>query len=633
MEGYSMKTDRNLGRGSLLALGRDSGSVGAATIPDLLEQSARRWPRKVAFQVKAGRDFRRLSFAELQQRAAEFGAALIALGLRPGDRVAIICENGLEWVVAYLGLVMAGGVGMPLYTELKGAEVGSLIHQAEARFAVVSAGVMARLREHLRGPKIIVVGEEGLSQRDDHAAPAGFWPWQQRSEVLGFEEALGRATEESRLALGGIHVAPDDLASLVYTSGTTGGMKGVMLTHRNFTANVNSIYGTIPFSERDSLLLVLPYHHAYPFTVGLLSPIAYGATVILENNLLRIADRMGEVHPTTFVGVPALYDLMYRAIIGRLQAEGRRELFERGLRLVDAVKRRTGVSIGRAVFRELHGRLGGRLRLIASGGAALNPTTARNFLRLGLPVIQGWGLTEAAPVCSGQRLWLRRFYTTHYYERHASSVGPPLPGVEVALIDVPEKEIYVHLHDEGELVVKGENVSPGYWRSEAATRAARAGDWLRTGDLGRIDEEGNIYITGRCKYVIVLESGEKVHPDELEEKLGQSPLIEDICVVGRKERDKTQVCAVVYPSYAEAEQRAQAQGLSLDRDSLQSLVAAEVETHATDLAPYKRVSRIILTDAPLPKTGALRKVAREQMSDDYSFDVKRWAEQAQQPVV
>ena len=624
-----MKTDRNLERGSLLALARDGSSVGVATIPELLEQSVRRWPRKVAFQVKAGGDFRTLSFAELQRRAGDFGAALIALGLRPGDRVAIMCENGLEWVVAYLGLAMAGGVGVPLYTELKGAEVGSLIRQAEARFAVVSAAVMKRVREHLRGLKIIVVGEEGLSQKDDHVPSAGFWLWQQRPEVLGFEEALGRATEESRLALSATRVEPDDLASLVYTSGTTGGMKGVMLTHRNFTANVNSIYATVAFSERDSLLLVLPCHHAFPFTVGLLSPIAYGVTVTLENNLLRIADRMGEVRPTVFLGVPALYDLMYRAIIGRLEAEGRRDLFERGVRLVDAVKRRTGVNIGRAVFRELHGRLGGRLRLIASGGAALNPATARNFLRLGLPVIQGWGLTEAAPVCAGQRLWLRRFYTTNYYERHANSVGPPLPGVEVALIDVPEKEIYVHLHGEGELVVKGDNVSPGYWRAEAATRAARAGDWLRTGDLGRIDEEGNIYITGRSKYVIVLESGEKVHPDELEDKLGQSLLIEDVCVVGRKERDKTQVCAVVYPNYVEAEQRAQAQGLSLDRESLQSLVAAEVEVHATELAPYKRVSRVIITDTPLPKT-ALRKVAREQMSDDYSFDVKRWAEQAQQ---
>ncbi len=625
-----MKTDGILGRASLLPLGRDRTSLGVATIPEVLDQSARRWPRKVAFQVKAGSDFRTLSFAELRQRAADFGAALIALGLRPGDRVAIICENGLEWVVAYLGLVMAGGVGVPLYTELKGSEVSTMIHQSEARFAVVSSAVMGRLREHLRGLKIIVVGEEGLATGDDHVPSAGFWLWQQRPEVLGFEEALGRATEESRAALSATRVGPDDLASLVYTSGTTGGMKGVMLTHRNFTANVESVCGTFPFSERDAVFLVLPFHHAFPFTVGLLITMAYGATVTMENNLLRVAERMTEVRPTVFLGVPALYDLMYRAIVGRLEAEGQRELFDRGLRLVGTVKRRTGFNIGRAVFRELHGRLGGRLRFMVSGGAALNPKTAHNFFRLGVPMVQGWGLTEAAPVCSGQRLWPRRFYTTQYYEEHLGSVGPAVRGVEVALIDVPEKEIYVHLHGEGELVVKGENVSPGYWRSEAATRAARAGDWLRTGDLGRMDEEGNIYITGRCKYVIVLESGEKVHPDELEDRLAQSPLLEEICVVGRKERDKTQVCAVVYPNYGEAQQRAQAEGLSLDKDSLRSLVAAEIEAHGSELAPYKRVSRVILTDTPLPKT-ALRKVTREQMSEDYSFDVKRWAEQAQQP--
>src|SRR3990172_5886486 len=301
-----MITDRISGLGSLLALRGDRGSVAATTIPELLELSARRCPRKVAFQVKAGSEFRTLSFAELEQRAADFGAALIALGLRPGDRVVFICENGLEWVVSYLGLVMAGGVGVPIYTELKSGEVGSLIHQAEPRFAVVSATVMPRLREQLRGLKIIVVGEEGLSRSNDHVPSTGFWFWQQPSEVLGFEEAVGRVTEESRLALGAMHVEPDDLASLVYTSGTTGGMKGVMLTHRNFVANLNSIQDTLSFDERDSLLLVLPFHHAFPFTVGMLTPIASGASVTLENNLLRVAERMAEVRPTAFVGVPAL---------------------------------------------------------------------------------------------------------------------------------------------------------------------------------------------------------------------------------------------------------------------------------------------------------------------------------------
>lgn len=624
-----MIADRLLGRGSLGALGRDRHALTAGTIPDLLEHSVRRWPRKTALQVKAGADFQTLSFGDLQRRAAEFGAALIALGLRPGDRVAIMCENGLEWAVAYLGLSMAGGVGVPLYIELKGGEVGSLIRQADARFIIVSAAVMARVRDHLGGLKIIVVGEEGLSRGGNHVPSTGFLLWQQRAEVLGFEEALGRATEDSRLALAGRRPDPDDLASLVYTSGTTGGMKGVMLSHRNFIANLNSIRATLPFSERDSLLLVLPFHHAFPFVVGLLTPLGAGATVTLENNLLRVADRMQEVRPTAFMGVPALYDVMYRAILGRLEAEGRRRLFDRGLRLADGVKRRTGVNIGRVVFRELHGRLGGRIRFMVSGAAALSPSTAHNFFRLGILMLQGWGLSEAAPACAAQRFWPRRFYTSNYYERHLGTVGSALPGVEVALIDVPEKEIYVHLHGEGELVVRGENVSPGYWRAEDLTRQSRAGDWLRTGDLGRIDEEGNIYITGRSKYIIVLESGEKVHPDELEEKLEQSPLIEDICVLGRQARGKTQVAAVVYPSYGEAQQRAEAQELTLDRESVRSLVAAEIEGYAAELAPYKRVSQVVIADTPLPKT-ALRKVAREQLADDYSFDVKRWAESAQQ---
>jgi long-chain acyl-CoA synthetase len=440
---------------------------------------------------------------------------------------------------------------------------------------------------------------------------------------------MSRATEESRQALSATHLQPDDLASLVFTSGTTGGPKGVMLTHRNFVANVHSIRGTLQFSDRDSLLLVLPFHHALPFTVGLLTTMAYGATVTLENNLLRVAERMAEVRPTIFAGVPALYDLMYRAILGRLEAEGRRQLFDRGLRLVDTVKRRTGVNIGRAVFGELHGRLGGHLRFMVCGGAALNPSTAHNFMRLGMPMLQGWGSTEAAPVCVAQRLWTRRFYDQllRAAPRHRGAGGtqrgsrPHRRAREGDLRPPPRRR---------RAGGQGENVSPGYWRAEAATRASRAGDWLRTGDLGRIDDEGYVWITGRSKYVIVLESGEKVHPDELEEKLGQSPLIQDICVVPRKARDKTQICAVVYPNYAEAQRRVEAENAGLDQETLRSLVTADIERHTAELAAYKRVSRVILTDTPLPKT-AILKVHREHLPDDYPFDVKRWAEQAQVP--
>lgn len=594
------------------------------TIRDVVEECCPRYGARVAYRMKVGGEFRRLTFEELRQQATDFGAGLIALGLRQGDRVAIICENGFEWAIAYYGQSIAGGVGVPLYTELKRREIDELVRHSGARFIIASARVLGKIREDIPGVmKVIGVGEEVEARP---GIPAGLLR-RARADLIPFQEVFAAATEESRRILAATRVQPDDLASIVFTSGTTGGMKGVMLTHRNFMSNVDQIRRTLVLGERDRLLLVLPLHHAYPFIAAVPGLVAMGAEVVFENDLLRVRERLAEVRPTLFLGVPALYEVMYRAIEGRVEAEGRKKQFETGLRIAKRVKDSTRVNIGRQLFAPIHRQLGGKLRFMLSGGAALSPELALKYSRLGLPILQGWGLTEAAPVAAAQRWSPYRFRFTNYYEEQAGSVGAPVPDVEVKLIDVPEKEIYVHLHGEGELVIRGPNVSPGYWKAEEATREARVGEWFRSGDLGRIDEEGNIWITGRSKYVIVLESGEKVIPDELEDRLAESALIGDICVVPREVRNKTVVGAIIYPNFEATRGRCQADNMPLNESSVRTLLASEVESFGADLAPFKRVSEIILTDTPLPKT-ALQKVARGQLPDSYSFDLKRWERNA-----
>jgi long-chain acyl-CoA synthetase len=275
----------------------------------------------------------------------------------------------------------------------------------------------------------------------------------------------------------------------------------------------------------------------------------------------------------------------------------------------------------------VHKALGGNLRFLISGGAALKPSTARAFFSLGLPLLQGWGMTEASPVIAVQRFSASRFRFSRYYEKRAGSVGPPVPGVEVRLIDVPEKDIKVAAHGEGEVLVRGENVFQGYWRAEEQTRAAKMGEWLRTGDVGRIDGDGDIYLTGRSKYIIVLDSGEKVHPDEVEEKLSESAVIEDVTVLGRTARDKVQVAAIVYPNVDATLALLDREGLQPSEDAVRRLVGAEVDRLVRDLAPYKRISQLLIADTPLPKT-PLRKVAREQLQPDYDFSLDRWRKTA-----
>jgi long-chain acyl-CoA synthetase len=591
------------------------------TIPLTLDEAARRFENKTALQIKAGREFKRLTYVELRERARAFGSALLAMGLKQGDRVGIVCENGLEWIVGYLGISCAGGIAVPVYYDLKAQEIDDALRRAETRFAIVSDNVLPKVSDHLETLFVVGPGAEA------RAAGGGGLFRRAHARVLPFEEAFALTTPESDAALAATSVEPEDLAAIVYTSGTTGGAKGVMLRHRNFMSNVEAVPKALTVTPKDSILLLLPLHHSYPFTVEFLLPMSVGATVTIENDLVRIRDRLAEVKPTVFAGVPALLDIMYRAIRAQADSQGRGQTFQKGLDIVSKVKQRSGINIGPIVFRELHQRLGGNLRFIASGGAALNPDTALSFQLLGLPVLQGWGLTETSPIICAQRFYPGRFRFTNYYERQLGSVGRPLPGVDVDLVDVPEKGIYVKLHDEGELIARGPNVMKGYWKAEAETKSAMIGDWFRTGDVGRMDRQGNVYITGRSKYVIVLDSGEKVHPDEVEERLQHSPVIEDVCVISRKVRDKTQVWAIVYPNYAAAAERLAVDSHEVDVKALQELVESEIDTLEGTLAEYKRTNRLVLTDTPMPKT-ALRKVAREQIADEYAFDVKRWQENA-----
>lgn len=590
------------------------------TLPELLADSAARFGRKIAYQQKIEGKWEQLSFDQLWRRSREFAAGLVALGLQKGDRVAIMCENGLPWVIGYLGTSIAGGVGVPLYTELKAPEAEALVKRSGAKIMIASTKVLQKLGEHAAGAATVIEvgGHEPRSGQPPRFLRRGRPGW------LPFDKV--GSSPEHRAALDQRRIEPDDLASIVFTSGTTGGMKGVMLTHRNFTSNIESIRRSMPLDDKDRIVLVLPLHHAFPFTIFLVS-LTIGGEITFENDLLRVRDRLKEIKPTIFLGVPALFEQMYRAIIRRAEAEGRMDMFKRGLRVVDVAKRRTGVNLGRLIFREIHQQLGGQLRFVLSGGAALNPDTARNFLGLGLLLIQGWGLSEAAPVVAAQRVMPRKFQFSNYYEEHVGSVGQPLEGVQVKLIDVPEKEIYVHLHGQGELVVRGPNVFAGYWQSPEETAQAKAGEWLRTGDLGRIDEEGNIWITGRCKYVIVLDSGEKVVPDELEEYFQQNELLSDFTILPRQHRGKTQIAAVVCPNVELTKQRLQARGEALTEESVRKMVQGEIDTLSKQLAPYKRITEVTLTDTPLPRT-AILKVMRAQLPEAYSFDIKRWEQAA-----
>ena len=591
----------------------------ANTVVDMFRAACAKYGDRIAFQAQSkGGQYDRLSFTELGARADGFAATLLSLGLQAGDRVGIVCENRLEWPLAYYGIVIAGGVAVPIYTELPASEIDSLLTRAGARFLVASQEVLGDLRT----PPANVGCVFAVSARPVTARQVSPAEGAVHRQIVPFDEA-SRCDVTARARLHGVVVKPDDLASIVFTSGTTGGPKGVMLTHRNFMANVSAAAQVMAVGSSDRLLLALPLHHAFPFAVGVLLAVAIGGEVTLERDPLRIRQRLIETRPTVFLGVPALFEIMHRNVERRIEGMGRAKQFARALGIAQWIRSTTGINIGRLLFRQVHRQLGGSLRFMFSGGSALNPVIARQFMLLGIPLLQGWGLTETAPIVTVQRWSPWRFYFTRHYERRLGSAGQPLPGVEVDIIDVPEKDLFVNVDGEGELIVRGGNVTPGYWQADDVTREAKMGEWFKTGDLGRIDREGNVWITGRRKYVIVLDSGEKVHPDEVEAALALSPLIEDVSVVPRSIRGRPRICAVIYPAVESTLDAVGRAGLPVDEAGVRRAIAGEIERLQHELAAHKRPSLVLISDAPLPKT-AIRKVAREQLRDSYDFSFETW---------
>lgn len=575
-------------------------------MPDAFDRAAREFANNLAYIEGGGTTQRSVTWGELSLRARDSAAGLLAGGLSRGDRVAICCENSIDWVVGFMAATYARAVAVLVYYDLKPEEIRRQVAWAECRYLFASTSVLEKLEPGIDGlERIILLESEG------------------RPGAVALTDLSEVATALNRSELEQHRPAPHDLATIIYTSGTTSGAKGVMLTHENLLSNALGARDAIRFSAKDSTLLVLPLHHAMPFVAAVVLVALVGAPVVIENDLRRIRDRLQEYRPTVFFGVPALFDIIYRGILARAEAEGRLRSLQRAQRLSRILKRLTGVNLGPLLFRPIHKALGGRMRFLMSGGAALNPETARHFFSLGLPLLQGWGMTEASPIVSLQRFWPWRFRLTRYYENHVGSVGQPISGVEVQLADVPEIGMRVVDQGEGEVLVRGPGVFSGYWNAEDQTKQAVQDGWLHTGDLGRIEKDGTIYLTGRSKYIIVLESGEKVHPEELEEKLTQSDLIEDVCIVGRHHRERTQVAAVLYLNVEETRRRCAAERVSVSESEIRELISGDVARLCKELAAYKRVALIELSDQPLPKT-PLRKVARGQIAEDYEFSIDSW---------
>ena len=496
------------------------------TIADILPAGSGRHPERVAVQEWDGERLCDTSYGELAAEVNEFASRLAESGLRARDRVAILMPNGKPWFVAYYAVMALGATAVPLeyeYLEHQSEHIAFALEHAEARAVVV------------------------MPQDVDRAGPASAGS---PAQVLPFE-GVGAASR----ALHRPDIDPSAVAQILYTSGTTGPKKGVVLTHANILFNVRACCARFQIGPKDCLPAVLPLHHAYPLTATVVLPLYGHARVAIGDIKSRTApELLRAARPTVLVGVPRVFESLLSGIESAAKRQGALERLQRARAFSARVKRATAVNVGRFLFRRLHKRLfgGTQLRLCVSGGARLAPETVREYLKLGIPILQGWGMTETSPVGAVQPYSPARFYFTRHYERRAGSIGTPLEGTEISLIDVPGQDISVDRDGQGEMVVRGPHVMLEYYRDPEATERIKSSFGLRTGDVARCDRHGNYTIIGRAKHVIVLPGGKKVFPEEdLHEDLARCPSVDEFAVRAVRDAQGVETIGIIIRPNAE----------------------------------------------------------------------------------
>jgi long-chain acyl-CoA synthetase len=508
-------------------------------------------PALVAFRADGVAE---MSYAELAKQIEHVAHGLAARGIAHGERVAIWAANGPDWVVAYFGIVTAGAVAVPLDHQSTAETVVPAIAHAAPGLIITTAARAEELGPLTQSPPERFLRFDSTASLD--------WP------------ALRRATLGGDLP----RVEAHDVASLLFTSGTTGTPKAVPLTHANLTANVTELLTAGLIDADDRILLPLPLHHTYPFTVGLLVPLATGATVILPAGISgpEIARATATAKATALLAVPRLCTALWDSVVAAVRARGRfaTALFRLMLTASIRVRRATGWHVGRHLFRSLHARLGPGLRLIGCGGAKLPAELSVNLEGLGWTVLTGYGLTETSPVL------------TFNSPRHSrlGSEGRPLPGVELRIAE-PEGQA------DGEIEAHGPSVFAGYWHNDEATAGAFSVDgWFKTGDLGRFDADGYLYVVGRNKELIVLPDGKKIFPDSIEKAYSATPLVHEIAIF----EHGGVLAALVVPEEQTVRERGALRAAAMVRE--------EIEDVAGRLPPYQRIRTYRVTRNALPRT-------------------------------
>jgi len=535
-------------------------------IRDLIEKSTSLHSDKLAFKLKKDDKYIDITYKNFKEDIIALETGFIDSGFKD-KRIAIISPNRYEWCLTYFSTLSIGNIVVPLDKGLPVNEIESLLQRSYADIVIFDkeyVNIMKNLKEN---NKTKVTEFICMDETEE---------FKNLSKIL---EKGKQIVEKGNIDCQKIEIDPEKMSVIIFTSGTTSISKAVMLSHRNIVENITALNVAEKIYDTDVNLAFLPFHHAFGIA-GLMFFLSNGACNVFCDGLKYIQKNLVEYKVSVFVCVPLLIEAMYKKIMLEIEKQGKTKTVKIAIKISKALLK-IGIDIRRKLFKDIINKLGGNIRFIVSGAAAIDKKVAEAFNDFGILTVQGYGLTETSPVLAAENEKAIRY----------GSIGLPMYNVEIK-IDNPNSEGI------GEIIAKGPNVMLGYYENEQATKEVIINGWFHTGDLGKIDEDGYIFITGRKKNVIVLKNGKNVYPEELEIIINNLPYVSESMVYGMPKEDDLVVSAkIVYDKeYMEHFH----QGKTIDQ--LKDIVWKDIKEINKDLATYKYIKNLVLTDEPMEKT-------------------------------
>jgi len=541
------------------------------SLQDMLLRSAEEYGSKLAMEDLNTTPFQKQTYSQLLDSVLRLGTALKSLGIDERSHIAIIGENRVQWAVSYLTCACFNFIVVPIDKNLNANEILNILHESDSEVIISSASYLEIFDDVSSAlPRLKhFISMDSTNNNQFHSMV----------ELMKNVEPIAKEALPN--------IKPNELFEIIFTSGSLGRAKGVMLSQANITSNLMSMVSMLFMHPEDRFLSVLPMHHTYECTCGMLCPLYCGSSIHYSRSLKTVVDDIQQVKATVLLGVPLLYDKMFRRISKSIKEDKVKSKIVPPLVKITNLAQKVGFKeIKKNIFKELHHKFGGHIRVFIAGGAAPDPEVAKGLREFGFNFLQGYGLTETAPILALNRL--------NNFKDNAA--GIPLPGVEIKILDPDE-------NGSGEIAAKGPNIMLGYYKNDEQTRNVLNEGWFKTGDIGFFDEDGFLHINGRKKNVIVSRSGKNVFPEEIEDVLNRSKFVLESIVFGEKDDKQGEIISAIIVVDTEAFlEFAETEKIKLNEKTIGDKIKSEIDKVNKQLALHQQIKKFTIRDREFEKT-------------------------------